>query len=230
MGRIHYPFAVDPTDTHTGQRAVEGNVRNVQRHRGAQHGDDIGTVLFAGDHHPSAVAQLVDQLVGSVARLGGHQDPVVRRVVRQAEDARRPGLDRRPRLVGGGQVGGAERRPGRARSRRPGPRRCGPVRCASSAVLQPDPDPTSSTRCPGPHVEQPQHRLDRPRLRVGLAVPDRERAVVAGHPPLAARQEAGARKGLERGPDGVHRPPSQPPGRFLGGSGTNIDVRAAYSG
>ncbi len=42
---------------------------------------------------------------------------------------------------------------------------------------------------PGPHVEQPQHRLDGPRLAVGLVVPDPERTVVAGPAPVGLAQE-----------------------------------------
>ena len=80
----------------------------------------------------------------------------------------------------------------------------GPVRCASSAVDQPEPDPTSSTRHPGLHRQQPQHRLDGAGLGVGLAGPDVERPVVRRPEPLPPGQETPARVGRERSLDGVH--------------------------
>ena len=74
-------------------------------------------------------------------------------------------------------------------------------------MVQPEPDPTSSTRWPGRTSSSSSIALDRARLAVGLAVADVERAVVPRPPPLRPREEPLARLGRHRGrdaPGGVH--------------------------
>ena len=100
----------------------------------------------------------------------------------------------------------------------------GPVRWASSAVVQPDPDPTSRTRSPLAHLEQPQHRLHRPRLGVGLAAADLDRAVVGRPPASQPREEPGARSRVERLGHPVLHPPE------CGTTRTNQRQTAAASG
>ena len=83
-----------------------------------------------------------------------------------------------------------------APARRRPPTRTDPVRWASSAVRPAGPGTDVEDVLAGPHVEQPQHRLDRARLGVRLAVADLDRPVEAGARAVATR--AGNRSGAPR--------------------------------
>ena len=80
-------------------------------------------------------------------------------------------------------------RPGQVRQQRGGP---------------PRPRPHVEHPVAGAHLQQPQHRGDRPRLAAGLAVAEVERPVVRRPPDLVGWQEAHAGLGPERGAHGVH--------------------------
>ena len=145
---------------------------------------------------------------GSVLRLGRHQDPVVRRAVRQAEHVRRRPGDRWP-TAGRSRPGWPRRSPpGRPRSPRPSTSPSGPVRWASSAVVHPEPEPTSSTRCPGRTSSSRSiastvrgWELVWPRpMSIGPSYPARRRWL--------PRQEAGAWLCPERLLHGIHAPES----------------------
>ena len=152
---------------------------------------------------------------GAAPGIGRHQDPVERALVGQAQD---PGLrlaDLGPGQRGASQVGGAELHQVRlqldaddasARSGQLGQQRGGPARARSDV----------EHAVSGSDVEEPQHRLDRAGLRVGLAAADLERAVVRRAAELGRRQETGPGDGAEGRDDRVHassqpRPPVSSP-------------------
>ena len=78
----------------------------------------------------------------------------------------------------------------------------------------PEPEPTSRTRSPGTHLEQHEHRRDRARLGVRLAVTDRERSVEAGAAACRAGQEPRPGHRVEGGSDRVHHS-TEPRGEFI---------------
>ncbi|MPM89632.1 hypothetical protein SDC9_136744 [bioreactor metagenome] len=129
-----------------------------------------------GDDHDAARGQLLDQVAGDLRRLRRDEDPVVRSLVGQAEDAGHRLTDLGPGQIqprqgrGGpsGEIGDplhAEHPAGRADQT--GQDRGGPART-------------------GPHIEHPhagadlqqlEHRHHGGRLGVRLAMPDRQRQV-----------------------------------------------------
>jgi homocysteine S-methyltransferase len=179
--------------------AVAGHLHPAHRRGHAEHGAGDGD-----DHHATGV-ELVDELVGQGARHRRDEDPVVRRGSRQAEDAWPRLVDARPRQVVLVEVAGAElHEVGLELDAEHPAGRTGEV--GEQGGGPPRPGTDVEHLVPGLHVQQPQHRPDRPRLAVGLSVTDRQRPVVPRTPPLAAGQEPLPWTGQERLRHAVHLP------------------------
>ena len=113
----------------------------------------------AGRHdHDADGRELIDEFRGDLGRHGRDEDAIEACQVRRTEHAAPAPAGRTAPDQATRARCRCARRPAPARP--PGCRGCGtrsrpstlplaPTRCASSAVVQPEPEPTSSTRCPG---------------------------------------------------------------------------------
>ena len=118
-----------------------------------------------------------------------HEDPVPAAVDRPPERTGRRRLDRGPTAGRSASRFVAPHAASSGSSSSPSTTPSGPTSRASSAVVQPDPEPTSRTRAPTGTCEQPEHRRDGARLRARLPVPQRQRPVLVRAVALLRGQE-----------------------------------------